>query len=122
MSPVEYDTPLTMKDLNKLTKKYAADWYDIGIELGLDIGVLDSIEEDYKKSERCFQKVLAKWLKFNPNPTWKALDDILTGKQQITDTIGMMLLILCDWVIYTRHPVIGKCIVLINLVQITDEC
>ena len=71
-----------MKDLNRhVTKKFATDWYDIGIELGLDLDVLDIIENDRpQKSVDCFQKTLDKWLKLNTDDaTWKALEVALTN-------------------------------------------
>jgi len=70
-----------MKDLNRyVTMEYAAKWYDIGIELGLELGVLDAIEEDYpRKSDRCLQKTLDKWLKLIPDATWKTLEVALTN-------------------------------------------
>ena len=71
-----------MKDLNRyVTRKYASDWFDIGIELGLDLGVLEIIENDHpQKSVNCFQKTLDKWSKLNTdNATWKALEVALTN-------------------------------------------
>ena len=70
-----------MRDLNRyVTKKYATDWYDIGIELGLDLEMLDIIENDNSKSSvTCFQKTLDKWLKANVDVTWKTLETALTN-------------------------------------------
>ena len=72
----------TMRDLNRyVVRKYAADWYDIGIELGLELGVLDIIENDHhQRSVACFQKTLDKWLKLNSNDaTWTTLEVALTN-------------------------------------------
>ena len=57
----------TMRDLNRyVTKKFATDWYDIGIELGLELDLLDIIKKDNpQQSVTCFQKTLNKWLKLN---------------------------------------------------------
>jgi len=76
-----------MKHLNRyVTKKYAADWKDIGIELGLELDVLDIIERDNpQRSVACFQKTLDKWLKLTPTVTWKTLEVALTNvrRQQL---------------------------------------
>ena len=71
-----------MKDLNRyVIRKYATEWHDIGIELGLDLDVLDIIEKDNpQQSVICFQKTLDKWLKLNAdNATWKSLEVALTN-------------------------------------------
>ena len=71
-----------MKDLNRyVTRKYATDWYNIGIELEVDICVLDIIKEDNPtQCEACFQKTLHQWLKLNTgDATWKTLEVALTN-------------------------------------------
>ena len=71
-----------MKDLNRyVTWKYATSWYDIGIELGLDLDVLDIIEKDHpQQSVTCFKKMLDKWLKLTVNDaTWGTLEVALTN-------------------------------------------
>ena len=71
-----------MKNLNRyVTKKYTTDWYDIGIELGLELDVLDIIKKDNpQQSVPCFQKTLDKWLKLNTDAaTWKTLEIALTN-------------------------------------------
>ena len=77
-----------MKDLNRhVTKKYAADWKDIGLELGLELDVLNIIKKNHPQQvEDCFQEVLNKWLKLTPTgATWKALEVALTNvrRQQL---------------------------------------
>ena len=77
-----------MRDLNRYVTKrnYATDWKDIGIELGLDLDLLEIIEKDnHDKSVACFQKTLDKWLKLTPNATWKTLEVALTNvrRQQL---------------------------------------
>ena len=71
-----------MKDLNRyVTRKYATDWYDIGIELGLELDVLDNIEKDHPlRGATCFQKTLDRWLKLNTDDaTWRTLEVALTN-------------------------------------------
>ena len=72
----------TMKELNRyVTWKHAIDWYDIGIELGLELEVLDIIKKDNpQQSATCFQKTLNMWLQLNSdNATWKTLEVALTN-------------------------------------------
>ena len=70
-----------MKDLNRyVTRKYANDWLDIGIELGLDFDVLNIIGNDnLQKCEACLMNTLAKWLKLNTDATWKTLEIAITN-------------------------------------------
>ena len=71
-----------MKDLNRyVTGKHAANWYDIGIEMGLELDVLDIIENDHPlRGATCFQKTLIKWLELNTDDaTWKTLEVALTN-------------------------------------------
>ena len=70
-----------MRDLNRyVTKKYAAYWRDIGIELGLESDALNIIEKDNpQQSVACFQSTLDMWLKLIPNATWKKLEVALTN-------------------------------------------
>ena len=91
-----------MRDLNRYVMKYATDWYDIGIELGLELDVLDIIEKDNpQKSVKCFQKTLDKWLKLNTDDaTWKALEVALTnvnrtnlGLNPVDDVYGKDMLL-----------------------------
>ena len=71
----------TMRDINRYTKKYAADWKDIGIELGLKLSTLNIIEKDHpSQSIACFQTMIDNWIKSTTdNITWKALEVTLTN-------------------------------------------
>lgn len=85
---IESGTP-TMRDLNRyVTKKYAADWFDIGVELGLEDSTLRTIEADYHQSIKCLQNVLNMWLTLSTsgNATWKMLEVALTNvkRQQLS--------------------------------------
>ena len=77
----EYKVP-TMKDLNRyVTRKYANEWEDIGIELGLSLDVLKIIARDNPhQSVVCLRETLDKWLQSNTdNATWKTLEVALTN-------------------------------------------
>ena len=70
----------TMRDINRYTKKYAADWKDIGIELGLELEDLAIIEKDHPSNcVSCFQSMIDKWLKLTVTATWKDLEVALTN-------------------------------------------
>ena len=71
-----------MRDLNRyVTRKYANDWEDVGIELGLDLDVLKIIARDNPlQTTACLRETLDKWLKLNTDDaTWKTLEVALTN-------------------------------------------
>ena len=71
-----------MRDLNRyVAKKYASDWEDIGMELGLKLDVLKIIAKDNPlQSIACLRETLDIWLKTNTDDaTWKTLEVILTN-------------------------------------------
>jgi len=58
-----------------------AKWYDIGIELKIDVPTLKNIKSTYTDNKDCFREVLKVWLKaVDPKPTWKALVDALKAR------------------------------------------
>ena len=72
---------LGIKDLSKV-QKAAWDarpkWYNIGLELNIDPGTLDSIEGSNKGIDDRFRVMLTTWLKMiDPTPTWEALAEAL---------------------------------------------
>ena len=77
---VENETP-TMKDINRYTKKYAADWKDIDIELGLKFSSLNIIEKDHpSQSVTCFQDMIDNGIESTTdNVTWKILEVAFTN-------------------------------------------
>ena len=72
-----------MKNLNRYVTKYAKDWRNIGLELELELGVLDNIEANNQEVEKCLQKMLDKWLRSNRNTTWKTLEVALTNVNRL---------------------------------------
>ena len=55
-----------------------AKWYNIGIELKLSIGTLDTIREDFTCAADCLREMCIPWLKrTDPRPSWKALTEAL---------------------------------------------
>ena len=80
LQPTENERP-TIRDLNRyVTRKYATDWEDIGIELGIDLDLLKIIASDNPlKCVACLRNTLDKWLKFNADATWKVLEIAITN-------------------------------------------
>ena len=70
-----------MKGLNRyVIRKHASDWYDIGLELGVNPVILNTIDGDHTyRNEDCFRKSLDKWLSLKPDATWKILEVALTN-------------------------------------------
>ena len=108
ISCVETERPL-MRDINKYVMKYAANWKDIGLELGFDFDELAIVEKDHHSSGcvGCFQVIINQWLQRNPdNATWGALEVALTNvnrqklKLDPTDDVYGMVnrnkIIICD--------------------------
>ena len=53
-------------------------WYDIGIELKVDVSTLKTIESMYSNAKDCLREVITEWLKaVSPKPTWRSLVDAL---------------------------------------------
>ena len=93
---IEQSTP-TMKDLNRyVIKKYAPDWEDIGLELGLQYNTLKMFSTNNPKDcGPCFRNTLNEWLNLNPNATWGMLEVAITnvrrtsnGLDPVTDVYG----------------------------------
>ena len=70
-----------MRDLNRyVTKRFARNWKDIGIELGIKAHILDNVEINHPLNcEDCFKDTLEKWLKSDTNAMWRTLEVALTN-------------------------------------------
>ena len=86
-----------MRDLNRyVIKNYAAEWKDIGIELGLQLNTLNIFSENHQKEcVSCFQSTLNEWLNLKPNADWRMLEVAITnvrrasnGLDPVTDVYG----------------------------------
>jgi len=75
-----------MKDLNRyVVQEYAIEWEEIGLELELELCVLENIAKDNSQQNvACFQETLKKWLKSTPSATWKILEVSLTNVRRQT--------------------------------------
>ena len=72
---------LSTKDLRKVQRAAwdaRAKWYNIGLELDIDPGTLDTIKRDNDNSDDRFRAMLTTWLKMTePKPTWEVLVEAL---------------------------------------------
>ena len=66
-----------------------SDWYQLGINLGLQKYELNRIEQDYQGNKRQMQPMLDLWLRRTPNTSWKdlvsALDEM--GENRVAERI-----------------------------------
>jgi len=86
---------LTLEDLIEVRGalyEASAKWYDIGIELKLSIGTLDTIRKDFTCAADCLREMSIHWLKrTDPCPSWKALTKALksppVGKEHLAQQL-----------------------------------
>ena len=79
-----------MKDLVKeLYNTISNKWEDIGILLGIELGLLDSIKAaENQVPQSCLREMLKIWLKrTSPPPSWAAIIEAvdLLGDQKLAD-------------------------------------
>ena len=72
-----YDRP-TLKDLAIIPIE-DSQWHTLGIELGLQKDVLNSLEESYSNPTRRKREMFKKWLEGEPHPSWSPLLTALEG-------------------------------------------
>ena len=66
------DLHILMKELNNVR----ANWNNIGLQLGVNIGTLDAIKKQYNDPSDCLRETLTTWLK-SSHPTWSNIVDAL---------------------------------------------
>ena len=71
-----------MNDLCKHLVKYCCQWRVIGLKLGLNDDLLETIAGDNPKQQECFRVMLQKWLKQDISPTWNTLELAITNAQR----------------------------------------
>ena len=73
-----------VKEVLNLTWKYRSRWRFIGIELGIDVNTLDTIEKDHRKAEDCLTELISIWLRrVNPKPTRSAVTKALESQSVV---------------------------------------
>ena len=68
--------PLGIADLATVindTFPCRAKWYNLGIQLRVDVGTLDSIKVQYDVPGDQLREVVRTWLTTSDNPTWRAM-------------------------------------------------
>ena len=69
-----------LKDVHEELIDVSSKWYNIGLQLSLQPGVLDRIKE-HKDANSCLCEMLKLWLKgVHPSPTWKLLIKALKSR------------------------------------------
>ena len=79
---VENDKPEINELYQKVVSKFAVQWEELGLAMGLEKGTLDIISSSNKynpnRAEDCCRKMLADWLKVDPLATWSKLEEAIT--------------------------------------------
>ena len=65
-------------------------WYDIGVQIGIEIGTLQTIRNDSSDSGEALRELLTYWLK-NGTPTWEALFKALRSRPVEARTVANRL-------------------------------
>ena len=72
-----------MSELNKYLVKYCGLWRAIGLKLGLEDDLLETIARDnLKQHQECFRVMLQKWLIQDVSATWNTLELAITNAQR----------------------------------------
>ena len=58
----------------------SADWYDLGLQLKLRIGILDNIRADFTAAKHRLREMLKTWLTTGDDPSWKTLINALRSR------------------------------------------
>lgn len=87
-----------MKDLKRyVISRYASEWHDIGLELGIQDCILVTIEKDNPTSNaKCFEQTLRKWLQLSHCTTWKTLELAITNVRRYSLGLDPVKYLLCE--------------------------
>ena len=108
MRYIENDRP-TVKNINRyVTRKYADDWREIGLELDLHDHILnDTYSHVDGGNKQKFHHMITSWIEKGVNATWKALEVALTnvnrrklGLYPVDDVYGMITHLLYVWKVH----------------------
>ena len=80
-----------LKDILRELFTNAAEWMNIGVFLGIEIGKLDTIgTAENHKPQNCLREMLRIWLnRVSPPPSWAAIAEAveLLGDQKLADQL-----------------------------------
>ena len=66
--------PIELKNVYEDLINISHQWYDLGLQLELEEGTLETIKLDnHENAQHCLRKVLSTWLKIDPRPSWQTL-------------------------------------------------
>lgn len=69
-------------------KRYAKHWNEIGVELKVDISVLENLRENFalhhNKTEECCKGMIKQWLRVDASATWEKLFKAIDNIEAIT--------------------------------------
>ena len=90
----------SLKDILDSISTVAANWFNLGVALGLPYHTLERIESDYPRdAPMCLTKMIIAWLQKSSQPTWRglifALMSPLVNRVDIANTIATKHLHLC---------------------------
>ena len=99
-----------LREVQDFFWEFRAEWKTIGVELGIDIATLDSIEKsNVRVVEDCLREMLTRWLRrATPKPTRSAMAAVLKSKPLagVSTTAGELLqkftsmtLYRCEWML-----------------------
>ena len=94
-----------MGELNSYLVKYCGLWRAIGLKLGLEYDLLETIARDNCKQQECFRVMLKKWLIQDVNPTWNTLELAITNAQR--DDLSLYNLLESTYIYYRIHGIFG---------------
>ena len=58
----------------------SADWYDLGLQLKVRVGTLESIRAEFSAPRHQLRETLKVWLTTGDNPNWKTLINALRSR------------------------------------------
>ncbi len=83
---------LNLRELLEATWRVSADWYTLGLSLGIDKDQLDIIETDANGCKVCREKTLTHWVNNDDSPTWQKIVNALcsetVNRRDCAGTIG----------------------------------
>ena len=79
-----------MKELSSLKLSGQHKWYLLGLQLGLDVDILDQIEEKYQDDEQMrLSKMFGAWMRSDKDPSWTKVCEALKniGEDKLVNKI-----------------------------------
>ena len=78
-----------MRELHtNVVDKYASQWEQLGLKLGLRGYDIANISRDHVLSISCCAAMLEKWLQVFQSPTWGKLDDVIKSLAIVSVSLG----------------------------------